>query len=147
MSKLLKTVLFNRHRDLDAKIVEFGGWEMPIQYPAGIIKEHTATRNKAGIFDVSHMGRLYFKGKDTIPFLQHILTNNAMALKVGESQYTLIQNENGGAIDDAYLYRFKQEEYLLVVNASNRKKDVAHLEKHIKLFRILKWLIKPLKYP
>ncbi|MBL6993872.1 glycine cleavage system aminomethyltransferase GcvT [Desulfobacula sp.] len=135
MSELLRTVFFNKHQDLDATIVEFGGWEMPIQYPAGIINEHMATRKKAGIFDVSHMGRLYFTGKDTIPFLQYVLTNNALALEVGESQYTLIQNENGGAIDDAYLYRFKPEEYLLVVNASNREKDVAHFKKHLSLFQ------------
>ena len=135
MNECLRTVFFNKHQDLDATIVEFGGWEMPIQYPAGIINEHMATRKKAGIFDVSHMGRLYFTGKDTIPFLQHVLTNNALALDIGESQYTLIQNETGGAIDDAYLYRFKPEEYLLVVNASNREKDVAHFKKHLTLFQ------------
>ncbi len=135
MNSCLKTVLFNKHQDLGATIVDFAGWEMPIQYPDGIINEHLATRRKAGIFDVSHMGRLYFTGKDTIPFLQHVLTNNAMALDIGESQYTLIQNEAGGAIDDAYLYRFKQEEYLLVVNASNREKDVAHFKKHLPLFQ------------
>ncbi len=135
MSKLLRTVLYDRHQALDAKIVEFGGWEMPIQYPEGIINEHMATRSKAGIFDVSHMGRLYFKGSNTLPFLQHVLTNNAMALDIGESQYTLIQNSDGGAIDDAYLYRFKPDEYLLVVNASNRDKDVAHFEKHLKSFQ------------
>jgi len=135
MSEPLKTVFYKKHLDLDAKIVEFGGWEMPIQYPAGIINEHMATRKKAGLFDVSHMGRLFFKGKDTLPFLQHVLTNNAMALGLGESQYTLIQNENGGAIDDAYLYRFKPDEYLLVVNASNREKDVAHFKKHLNLFQ------------
>jgi len=134
MSELLRTVLFEKHQALDAKIVEFGGWEMPIQYPVGIINEHMATRKEAGIFDVSHMGRLIFRGRDTVPFLQHVLTNNAMALDVGESQYTLIQNENGGAIDDAYLYRFKHDEYLLVVNASNRTKDVAHFEKFLNLF-------------
>ncbi len=131
MSDLFKTVLHEKHVELDAKMVPFGGWDMPIQYPAGIINEHMATRKSAGIFDVSHMGRLYFKGKDTLSFLQHILTNNAMALDVGESQYTLIQNENGGAIDDAYLYRFKSDEYLLVVNASNREKDIAHIEYHL----------------
>ncbi|MFH1156498.1 MAG: glycine cleavage system aminomethyltransferase GcvT [Pseudomonadota bacterium] len=134
MSELLRTIFFNKHQELTATIVEFGGWEMPIQYPSGIITEHMTTRKTAGIFDVSHMGRLIFKGKDTIPFLQHVLTNNAMALRIGESQYTLIQNENGGAIDDAYLYRFKQDEYLLVVNASNREKDVAHFRKHLNLF-------------
>jgi aminomethyltransferase len=142
MSKILKTVLFDKHREIGATIVEFGGWEMPIQYPAGIINEHMATRKKAGIFDVSHMGRLYFKGKDTVAFLQHVLTNNALALKVGESQYTLIQNENGGAIDDAYLYRFKQEEYLLVVNASNREKDVAHFKKFLPLFQYVEMVDK-----
>ena len=135
MVDLLKTVLFEKHRDLDASIVEFGGWEMPIQYPTGILNEHMITREKAGIFDVSHMGRLYFKGEDTLPFLQHVLTNNAMALDTGESQYTLIQNEAGGAIDDAYLYRFKKDEYLLVVNASNREKDVAHLEHQLRSFK------------
>ncbi|MBW1636986.1 MAG: glycine cleavage system aminomethyltransferase GcvT [Deltaproteobacteria bacterium] len=135
MSDLLKTVLFEKHQNLDAKIVEFGGWEMPIQYHIGIINEHMATRKNAGIFDVSHMGRLFFKGRNAVPFLQHVLTNNAMALNIGESQYTLIQNENGGAIDDAYLYRFKKDEYLLVVNASNRIKDVAHFENHLKLFK------------
>ncbi|NOX33697.1 MAG: glycine cleavage system aminomethyltransferase GcvT [Deltaproteobacteria bacterium] len=145
MTELKKTVFFNKHRDLDAKIVEFGGWEMPIQYPSGIINEHMATRKKAGIFDVSHMGRLYFKGKDTIAFLQHVLTNNSMALGVGESQYALIQNENGGAIDDAYLYRFKQDEYLLVVNASNREKDVAHFRKHLNLFQDIEMVDKTLE--
>ncbi len=129
MTTLHKTIFFEQHEKLGAKIVEFGGWEMPIQYPDGILKEHMATREYAGVFDVSHMGRLFFKGKDTIAFLQHVLTNNAQALAVGESHYTLIQNENGGAFDDAYLYRFKEDEYLLVVNASNREKDVEHLNK------------------
>jgi aminomethyltransferase len=134
MKTLHKTIFFQQHEKLGAQIVEFGGWEMPIQYPDGILKEHIATRENAGIFDVSHMGRLYLKGKNTVAFLQHVLTNNAEALEVGKSQYTLIQNENGGAIDDAYLYRFKKDEYLLVVNASNREKDLEHLNKVIKEF-------------
>jgi aminomethyltransferase len=134
MSELLRTVFFEKHRELKATLVEFGGWEMPIQYPEGIINEHMATRTKAGIFDVSHMGRLYFTGRNAPDFLQHALTNNAMALDTGESQYTLIQNENGGAVDDAYLYRFKKDEYLLVVNASNREKDVNHFKSLLKSF-------------
>ncbi len=142
MTKLFRTVLYDQHQELDAKIVGFGGWEMPIQYPEGIINEHMVTRTKAGIFDVSHMGRLYFKGRDTLPFLQHVLTNNAMALETGESQYTLIQNENGGAIDDAYLYRFKPDEYLLVVNASNREKDVTHFEQYLKSFQNIEMIDK-----
>jgi len=134
MNTLNRTILFQQHEKLGAQIVEFGGWEMPIQYPDGILKEHIATREHAGIFDVSHMGRLFLKGKDTIAFLQHVLTNNAQALEVGKSQYTLIQNENGGAIDDAYLYRFKKDEYLLVVNASNREKDLEHFNTVINNF-------------
>jgi aminomethyltransferase len=134
MSDLLQTAFLENHQKLNAQLVEFGGWEMPIQYPDGIIKEHLATRTSAGLFDVSHMGRLYFKGDRALDFLQHVLTNNAAALDVGESQYTLIQNETGGAIDDAYLYRFLAEEYLLVVNASNREKDVAHFKANLALF-------------
>lgn len=131
MSKLQRTIFFEQHVRLHAQIVEFGGWEMPIQYPAGILQEHIATREKAGIFDVSHMGRLLISGEGSIAFLQHVLTNNAQALAVGESQYTLIQNEQGGALDDAYLYRFKEDEYLLVVNASNRDKDLLHLRQEL----------------
>jgi len=134
MSELLRTIFFEKHQALSGTLVEFGGWEMPIQYPDGIIKEHMGCRQRAGIFDVSHMGRLIFKGRGTLTFLQHVLTNNAAALDLFESQYTLIQNEAGGAIDDAYLYRFKADEYLLVVNASNRKKDVAHFKRHLKDF-------------
>ncbi|OGQ91782.1 MAG: glycine cleavage system protein T, partial [Deltaproteobacteria bacterium RIFOXYC2_FULL_48_10] len=142
MSEFLRTVFYQKHLDLAAQMVEFGGWEMPIQYPEGIINEHMATRQAAGIFDVSHMGRLYFRGKDSLPFLQHVLTNNATALRVGESQYTLIQNEAGGAIDDAYLYRFKPDELLLVVNASNREKDVAHFKTWLKNFQDIEMLDK-----
>ncbi len=135
MSELFRTVFFEKHRQLNGSLVEFGGWEMPIQYPEGIMNEHMITRTKAGIFDVSHMGRLYFTGTDALDFLQHVLTNNAMALDTGESQYTLIQNKNGGALDDAYLYRFKKDEYLLVVNASNRKKDVEHFRAQLASFK------------
>lgn len=134
MSELKQTIFFENHQELDAQLVEFGGWEMPIQYPKGIIKEHLACRTRAGIFDVSHMGRLYFSGEKALDFLQHVLTNNGAALEVGESQYTLIQNQAGGAIDDAYLYRFTSDEYLLVVNASNREKDMAHFNAHLKNF-------------
>ncbi len=128
MPELHQTIFFDQHVSLNAKMVEFGGWEMPIQYPEGIITEHVNCRKTAGIFDVSHMGRLIFSGNQALEFLQHVLTNNAAALEVGESQYTLIQNEAGGAIDDAYLYRFREDDYLLVVNASNRLKDIEHFE-------------------
>lgn len=128
MADLLRTIFYPRHIELDAQIVEFGGWEMPVQYSTGIIKEHLATRRHAGLFDVSHMGRFIVSGKEALVFLQHALTNNAAALEPGESQYTLIANDTGGAVDDAYLYRFLDDQYLLVVNAANRKKDMAHLQ-------------------
>ncbi|MFH1981772.1 MAG: glycine cleavage system aminomethyltransferase GcvT [Pseudomonadota bacterium] len=127
MTALHRTVFFRHHTALGATMVPFGGWQMPVQYPGGIIQEHLATRKGAGLFDVSHMGRFVLSGKDALPMLQHTLTNNAAALEVGESHYTLIPDANGGAIDDAYLYRFTAEAYLLVVNASNREKDWAQL--------------------
>ena len=133
MNPLIQTVFHDRHVALGAKMVEFGGWDMPIMYPSGIVEEHLATRREAGLFDVSHMGRFVIRGEGAEGFLQHVLTNNAGALDPGEqgAQYTIIANENGGAVDDAYLYRFSREEYLLVVNASNREKDWDHLQKHI----------------
>jgi aminomethyltransferase len=118
-----RTPLYERHVALGARMVEFGGWEMPIQYPAGIIAEHLATRRKAGLFDVSHMGRFLVRGPGALPFLQKVLTNNAAALGAGRAQYTLIPTPTGGALDDAYLYCLDREDYLLVVNASNRDKD------------------------
>ncbi len=126
MSDQSRTVFYDRHVELGAKMVEFAGWEMPIQYPTGIIQEHLATRREAGLFDVSHMGRFAVRGDGALAFLQHVLTNNAAALETGQSQYTIIPNQNGGAIDDAYLYRFVEDEYLLVVNASNRIRDWEH---------------------
>ena len=131
-----RTVLYDTHKALGAQIVEFGGWDMPLQYPSGVVKEHLATRKSAGIFDVSHMGRFVIRGANALPFLQHVLTNNAEALDLRPTgaQYTLIPNETGGAVDDAYLYRFFESEYLLVVNASNRLKDWAHLQSHLRAF-------------
>ena len=129
MSEPLRTPLYERHVAAGGKIVDFAGWQMPIQYADGIISEHLATRRGAGLFDVSHMGRFIIGGADALPFLQHVLTNNAAALDVGQAQYTIIANETGGAIDDAYLYRFVEDDYLLVVNASNRAKDWEHFER------------------
>ncbi|MFC1689805.1 glycine cleavage system aminomethyltransferase GcvT [Pseudomonadota bacterium] len=134
MGESLRTVFYPCHVGLGAKITEFGGWDMPLQYPDGILQEHLATRKKAGLFDVSHMGRFIISGEHAVPFLQHVLTNNAASLDVGLGQYTMIPNESGGVIDDAYLYRFVEEEFLLVVNASNREKDWQHLETLRKAF-------------
>ena len=118
-----RTVLYDRHVALGARMVEFGGWDMPIQYPTGIIEEHLRTRRKAGLFDVSHMGRFCFRGRGALPLLQKVLTNNAAALVPGRAQYTVIPTPSGGALDDAYLYCLGDADYLLVVNAANRQKD------------------------
>lgn len=136
MSQPGRTVLFDSHKALKAQMVEFGGWEMPLQYPTGVVEEHLTTRRKTGIFDVSHMGRFVIRGAKALPFLQHVLSNNAEALDLMPTgaQYTLIPNEAGGAVDDAYLYRFEKDEYLLVVNAANREKDLLHLQSNLKDF-------------
>ena len=125
-----RTPLYEEHLKLGARMVEFAGWEMPLNYSPGIIAEHLATRKFGGLFDVSHMGRFLISGQDALPFMQHVLTNNAAALLPGQSQYTIMQNENGGAVDDAYLYRIDEREYILVVNASNMEKDLVWLQKY-----------------
>ena len=134
MDNLKRTVFFNEHVRFKATMVDFGGWEMPVNYPQGIIEEHLFTRKKSGIFDVSHMGRFIITGKEAVAFLQYALTSNVLALDVKQAQYTMIPNENGGAIDDAYLYRFYEDEYILVVNAANSDKDWEHLMEVIKNF-------------
>ena len=131
MSQLNRTPLFDAHVSAGATMVDFGGWEMPIQYPAGIVTEHLYTRKHCGIFDVSHMGRLLVEGPDRLAFLQKVLTGNAAALVPGRAQYCLIANENGGAVDDAYLYMFDENSFFLIVNASNREKDLAHFAPYL----------------
>ena len=136
MSETQRTVIYDRHVALGAKIVEFCGWDMPIFYPTGIVEEHLATRKGAGLFDVSHMGRFIVRGDGALKFLQHVLSNNAEALDIiaTGAQYTIIPTETGGAVDDAYLYRFVEEEYLLVVNAVNCEKDWNYFQSLIKDF-------------
>lgn len=136
MDELQRTVFYERHLALGAKMVEFAGWQMPLWYTGGIVEEHLATRKGAGLFDVSHMGRFIVRGPGAVKFLQHVLTNNAEALDLRErgAQYTVIPNETGGAVDDAFLYHFVGDEYLLVVNAANRQKDWEHLQSFLKDF-------------
>ena len=109
-------------------MVEFAGWQMPIQYTEGIIAEHLTTRKAGGLFDVSHMGRFRLTGAGAPGFLRRVLTNDCDKLAVGRAHYTILANEAGGAIDDAFLYRPAADEFLLVVNASNKDKDWAHLQ-------------------
>ena len=131
MSELKRTPLYAAHVAAGATMVDFGGWEMPIQYPAGIITEHLFDRRHCGIFDVSHMGRLIVEGPERVEFLQKVLTSNVAALKPGRAQYCMIPNENGGAVDDAYVYMYEEDRYMLVVNASNTDKDLEHFAKYL----------------
>ena len=124
---LKRTVLFAVHQKLGGKLVEFGGWEMPVQYST-IMEEHLAVRNAAGIFDISHMGEVTVSGAAAAEFLNSILTNDILKLAFGEGQYTLMCNERGGTVDDLYAYRLSDEVYLLIINASRIEADVAWLQ-------------------
>lgn len=126
---LKRTPLYERHQNLGARLVEFGGWEMPVQY-TGILDEHRAVRTRAGLFDVCHMGEIRVTGADALPFLRRMLTNDPANLTVGQAQYTLMCRPDGGVIDDLITYRLDDAEYLLIVNASNTDKDYGWLADH-----------------
>jgi len=128
-----RTPLFSAHQKLGGKLIEFSGWEMPVQYTS-IVDEHLAVRRDAGIFDISHMGEVSICGPDAEAFLNQTLTNDARKLAVGQGQYTLMCNERGGVIDDLYAYRLAAQEYLLIINASRIDADVAWLEKQLSTF-------------
>lgn len=121
---LKQTPLSEVHRRLGARLIDFGGWEMPVQY-TGIVEEHLAVRNAAGIFDISHMGEVTVSGAAATDFLNSVLTNDIRKLAPGQGQYTLMCNERGGTIDDLYAYRLSEEVYLLIVNAARTEADVA----------------------
>lgn len=124
-----RTPLFNKHVSLGAKMVPFAGFEMPVQY-SGLTEEHFAVREKAGLFDVSHMGQFFIEGPGAKDLLQYVATNNADALKDGKAQYTCLTNENGGIVDDLIVYKIADEKYFVVVNASNIDKDWNHINNH-----------------
>jgi aminomethyltransferase len=125
--ELKRTPLFAMHQSAGARLIPFGGWEMPVQY-SGIMDEHLAVRRAAGLFDISHMGELKISGVRAEEFLNHLLTNDVRKLAVGTGQYTLMCNLRGGVIDDLYIYRLDQLEYLLVVNASRIDEDLAWIQ-------------------
>ncbi len=131
MSELKRTQLYEAHLAAGGQMVDFGGWEMPIQYPAGIVTEHLTTRSSCGIFDVSHMGRLLIEGPDRLAFMQRVLSSNVAAVKPGRAQYCMIPTTTGGAVDDAYVYMYEEDRYMLVVNASNTDKDLEHFAKYL----------------
>jgi aminomethyltransferase len=128
-----RTPLYETHQQLGARLIEFGGWEMPVQYTS-IVDEHLAVRNAAGLFDISHMGEILISGPAAESFLNQTLTNDIRKLAPGQGQYTLCCNERGGVIDDLYAYRLSSSEYLLIVNASRMEADAAWLEKQLSLF-------------
>ena len=120
---LKRTVLFKAHQKLGARLIDFGGWEMPVQY-SSLIAEHTAVRTAAGIFDISHMGEVTACGAGSEAFLNHLLTNDLRKLTSGQGQYTLMCNERGGVVDDLYAYKLSAEAFLLIINASRTSADV-----------------------
>ena len=124
---LKRTPLFTAHQKLGGKLIEFGGWEMPVQYTS-IADEHLAVRNAAGIFDISHMGEVFVGGPGAAAFLNATLTNDVRKLAVGQGQYTLMCNARGAVIDDLYAYRMNPTDFLLIINASRIAEDVAWLE-------------------
>jgi aminomethyltransferase len=124
----LRTPLYDWHRTRGGRMVEFGGWDMPVQY-TGIVEEHQAVRTTAGVFDISHMGRLSLGGADALALIQQVYTNNAATMKDGQARYGLVCNEAGGVRDDVLVYRWPYG-WAMVVNASNRAKIVDWLARH-----------------
>ncbi len=125
---LRHTPLYEEHKALGARLVDFAGWEMPVQY-AGIKAEHEAVRTVAGLFDVSHMGEVVIKGPQAEDAVQRLVTRDVSRLSVGQAGYAAVCYESGGTVDDVLVYR-TPEDFLIVVNASNREKDVAHFREH-----------------
>jgi aminomethyltransferase len=129
-STLKQTPLHEEHVRLGAKMVDFGGWSMPVQY-SGIIDEHNTVRSGLGVFDISHMGQFFAEGAGALAWLNEVLANNVGRLSVGECQYTFLLNDAGGVIDDLIVYRIGEERYLLVVNAGKIDEDFAWMQSHL----------------
>lgn len=130
-TQLQRTPLFDVYALYGGKTIDFGGWELPVQF-SSIKEEHEAVRTMAGLFDVSHMGEIVVQGKDSLPYLQHLLTNDVSKLKDGQAQYTAMCYEDGGTVDDLLVYKIEENQYLLVVNASNIEKDFEWMQKNLK---------------
>lgn len=130
-----RTPLYEIHKQLGGKLVEFAGFEMPVMY-SSIIDEHMAVRTKAGLFDVSHMGEIFVKGDDATKFLQWITSNEVEKMKVGRAKYSAFPTEEGGVVDDLLVYRLDEQEYMLVVNAANTDKDFDWLISHSHGFNV-----------
>lgn len=127
----IKTPLYDCHIEAGGKIVPFAGYLLPVQYKSGVIAEHMAVRKAAGLFDVSHMGEVIIRGKDALDNIQMLVTNDCGRMIDGQVRYSPMCNGEGGVIDDLLIYRIDSEEYLIVVNASNRHKDVHWMKSHL----------------
>lgn len=131
----MKTILYDRHKALGAQFVDFGGWEMPVQY-TGIIPEHHAVRKGVGIFDVSHMGRIAIEGPEAERFIDYLSTNKIIGKKNQTATYTVLCSDQGTAIDDTIVYRIDSTHFFIIANATNRQKDLAHLQKYSEGFDV-----------
>ncbi len=129
-TELKKTPLNAAHRSLGGRMVDFGGWDMPVQYPAGVIEEHMRCRTRAGLFDVSHMGEIWVDGRGALDFVNRLTTNDVTKLVDGQAHYSALTNVGGGTVDDLLVYRFAAEKLLLVVNAGTTEKDWEWITAH-----------------
>ncbi len=127
----LKTPLYEKHVAAGGKIVPFAGYLLPVQYPAGVIAEHMAVREKCGLFDVSHMGEVLFEGPDALANINRIFTNDYTKMEAGRVRYGLMCYEDGGTVDDLLVYKMRDDKYYVVINAANRHKDVAWINGHL----------------
>ena len=128
---LRRTPLHDAHVALGARLVPFAGWEMPIQYPSGIVAEHRTVRGSVGLFDLSHMGELHFRGDGALAAVDRLVSSDIAGLAVGQARYGLLCNERGTIVDDVIAYRVAPDEVLMVVNASNVAKDAQHVQAHL----------------
>ncbi len=129
-TELKQTPLNAVHRSLGGRMVDFGGWDMPVQYPAGVIEEHMRCRTRAGLFDVSHMGEIWVDGPGAVAFVNRLTTNAVTRLINGQAHYSALTNDKGGVVDDLLVYRFAEQKLLLVVNAGTTEKDWAWITSH-----------------
>lgn len=131
----MRTALYHRHCQLNAKIIDFGGWEMPLQYKSALI-EHRAVREAVGIFDVSHMGRIIVQGNDAEKLLDYLSTNKILGKSDFTATYTIWCFPSGGCLDDLIVYRYNSQKFFVVVNAGNRQKDLLHLQKYAENYHV-----------
>lgn len=131
----MKTILYQEHVNLNAKIVDFAGWQMPLQYE-GILLEHAAVRKNAGIFDVSHMGAIHIKGPESETFLNFLSANFISGKPIRSATYTVLCNEDGGSVEDTLIYKLQNDHFFIVANAANRQKDLEHVKKYARNYNV-----------